>query len=72
MQTKKAPNMDTFHTFHAVLVVRYVNRILSNVLIVFENDTAQKVSVFGVILGRTLRGKMRIGITPNTDTFHAV
>ena len=69
MQTKKAPNMDTFH---AVLVVRYVNRILSNVLIVFENDTAQKVSVFGVILGRTLRGKMRIRITPNRDTFHAV
>ena len=35
---------------------------------------AQKVSVFGVILVRIQSecGKIQTGITPNTDTFHAV
>ena len=45
-------------------------------MLLFKNKcvTAQKVSVFGVILVRIQFecGKMRTRITSNTDTFHAV
>ena len=52
-------------------IYRYIASFLfSNFKIDISESTAWKVSVFGVIQSKS--GKMRIRITPNTDTSYAV